>query len=694
MLNLTFSREKNRELSSLEARVGSIRRRLIDPLRRRRNSLVARGHPTASLRNQEYIAAMGGKKQKRRQANREWEASETDESYANGSSSHGMSNAVATRRDGERRDSNSNDQAMNQNDGGRSRQGQGRNSSKQKHKNTLGPWSHAVDEAVRGMNTAQQAINNLQENFTTHIEEIGMIDETRRRLNELEAECRGKDTEIEKRENAITILTDRDQKARTNVNHELAQIEREKKRLEQERVKLENRIAVATAEESHKLKTEFTTRTAGQDKLHQSRMQELEKEFAKKKEENNSRVATLETEKGKLLTTVKEQETTMKVQADELEKSREQYDELKRAKDSIKNDMLAREAELKLMREEFALNTKPMTYFTQKFAEVYSGIESISQKYFHGIEGKDLEKVHEELAAADPCFKNFPIDGSDDSHDLCTAHAQRIITDAICKGIWTPFYSDYTLRQPEFRGLLSEISEELDQSSTSGRTANFWAALTTRALLSLQAKSESRKSHHSITNVISEVSVLSPLVISSEAESLKKDLHALVTSAIEVWNDVQAGGLRVTIIPLLDRAYREEWRSHEFDPSPDPDLVSSTHTQVFTLFPRVMARAVAEPAGHGRDPPGSWPPPQEPDVTCIHPGKGLPEWSSLVGRGKAEQEERDDFVTKAIENAKQQHKTKREAGYGRRDSRGSSTSGPLSPSTQWKNGGAIKFSDK
>jgi len=45
MVNLTFSQEKEREISSLEARVGSIKRRFKDPLGRR-NSVGSRALPT------------------------------------------------------------------------------------------------------------------------------------------------------------------------------------------------------------------------------------------------------------------------------------------------------------------------------------------------------------------------------------------------------------------------------------------------------------------------------------------------------------------------------------------------------------------------------------------------------------------------------------------------------------------------
>jgi hypothetical protein len=179
------------------------------------------------------------------------------------------------------------------------------------------------------------------------------------------------------------------------------------------------------------------------------------------------------------------------------------------------------------------------------------------------------------------------------------------------------------------------------------------------------------------------------------------ELFTLVNSAVDVWNDAQTGGMKIIINPLLDRAQREEWRSQQFDPaSPShdrdethSDLMSRTHPGVFTLFPRVLARGVAEPDSHDKGPPGSWP--LDSDLTCIYPGKGLPEWSSLVVRGKEEQAERKDIFTKAVENAKKElHCAKRSSVHSRRESRGSSTSGPPTLSDQWKMEGAMKFLEK
>lgn len=200
------------------------------------------------------------------------------------------------------------------------------------------------------------------------------------------------------------------------------------------------------------------------------------------------------------------------------------------------------------------------------------------------------------------------------------------------------------------------------------------------------------------------LSVLSPLLSSSQYEDLHIDLLKLAKPAIDIWNDAQTGELKIIVNPLLEPAHREEWRSQKFDSLPsgdhdgtNPDIMSKTHPRIFTLFPRVIAREVADPIKHTAGPPGSWlsESDQAPRTTetCIHPGMGLPEWSSLVVRGKEEQEERKDYLLKALEDAKK-NLNRRLTGHGRRESMRSSTSVPSSPSQQWKIGSAMKFPDK
>lgn len=303
--------------------------------------------------------------------------------------------------------------------------------------------------------------------------------------------------------------------------------------------------------------------------------------------------------------------------------------------------------------------------------------------------------MHAKLAAADPCFSSVLIDDSEDSRDLCTAHAQRIITRAICEDIWN---SDFTDLQPEFSSLLGWISDELDQSDHGGRRATVWTALTSRALKSLQTNPGASQVSGSTEfpyltgsaradSVLTKVSVLDPLVSSSQAESLRTDLLNLVALATDVWNNGPAGGLKLTVNLVLDRSHREEWRSPRFDPACNRDETDfKTRPRIFPLFPRVVVRELGSQATYNNSPPTNSPAGSD---TTIHHGRGLPEWSSLVVRGKFEQEERTQFLRTAFENAKRQlQSTKRSSARGRRDSRRDSRGSlTLVSSSEWVVGG-------
>lgn len=258
---------------------------------------------------------------------------------------------------------------------------------------------------------------------------------------------------------------------------------------------------------------------------------------------------------------------------------------------------------------------------------------------------------------------------------------------------------------------------ELENSKQGGRAANVWMALTTRALKSLPAESQSLPASEvtespqranrngRVEKVVSKVfSILSPLVSPSQNEGLRRDLITLANQAIDVWDEAQTGELKITVNPLLEQQHREAWRSQRFDPAPSStdydktkiDGGTETRPRVFTLFPRVVANGVTSPTKADRGPPGGWP--SESDQVnhkiemCIHPGLGLPEWSPLVLRGKEEQE----CLQKLIEDArKEAHSARRRTSrHSRVDSTGSLASGPSSPSSQWKMVGVMKLPEK
>ncbi|KAG4438800.1 hypothetical protein IFR05_005733 [Cadophora sp. M221] len=350
-----------------------------------------------------------------------------DDSDTNAAGNHKVSELSATGAVGERADSNDNGQTDTRNDT-RSREGKGANPPRLKHESTLGQWTQAMDEAIQGMGATQRVISNLKGMFITHVDDLGMIEETKRRLDQAEEDGREKDEELQRRENTILTLTNMDQKSKAVTESQLAQI-------------------VADRQEKHRLNRDF--------------------------EEQSSKKATaLEAEQGRLLTVTEQQQKTIKSQAEELVRLRDQYDTLERAKISFKEENENLKRELRTMKKDFAVDTKPAAYFEHKFEEIYSQIEGLSLNYFHDIEGKDLDKIYGELATVDPCFKSVSIDNSDDSRDLRTAHAQRIISKAICEHLWKPFSSALTVQHPELSSCLGKLSDSLEKSNQGRRIAN------------------------------------------------------------------------------------------------------------------------------------------------------------------------------------------------------------------------------
>lgn len=288
-------------------------------------------------------------RRRRNEGNRDWETSETEGNNVDGVGEVGVYG-----------DSNDNDRANNNTSDGRSRQGRGGTSSQ--HQPGLGPWTQAISEAVQNMGAAHQAIKDLQNKFMLHRDDLLMLEETRKRLDQLEDECSAKDEELRRQENTITTLTRMDQKTKAEIERKAAEIEKEKQDLDQEKAKQEKRVSVAIAEERHKLQVEFEKLLTQHGDSNKKRKEELEDEFARKRDGNDKRVTMLEAENEQLSTTVRQQKMTIEAQVKQLAKVTEQCDVLERAKDSVKRDKQAREKELEIMKQEFALSSKSKDY--------------------------------------------------------------------------------------------------------------------------------------------------------------------------------------------------------------------------------------------------------------------------------------------------------------------------------------------
>jgi hypothetical protein len=383
MRNRTFSITKDRELSSLEGRIGSIKRRLRNPLGRR--SLKVQAIPT-TLRvsiyfiaflqvklcsaladtvaptNQESKIAMP---RKRGQGKDDYlETIDTEESYGNNLGGDSSRSRISAGEVDERSSSNDNDCGNNVNDSyDRTNNSnikcpvQGKRLVPFQHEvqHGLGSWSQAIKGTVQSLEPAHRALKGLQDKLTMHIDDLNKMEKNTDRLRQLEEER-------EKLESTVTTLKRMDRIERAGIETQQAEIKREKQELDQEKAKQEKRVSMKIAEERVKLKIEFEKLVMQQDESHNKRKKELEDEFSKHKEGNGKRIAIFETERNKLRATAKERESTIEIQTVKLGKLEEQYDILERAKNSFKKEKEDLATEIETMKKEFALNPNPISY--------------------------------------------------------------------------------------------------------------------------------------------------------------------------------------------------------------------------------------------------------------------------------------------------------------------------------------------
>lgn len=340
-------------------------------------------------------------KRRGRDASWEPEASSREEDDVNASGDSNIDNQNGVAGHGEYKNDSGNDRTTNHANGGRRPQNK---SSQQNRQPGLGPWADAVRETVHSLGTANQAINDLQGIFASHMKELAAVDETKNKLTQLEEAYKEREEEIEKQENTITTLTKIDQKVKANIERRAAELQQKEDQLDQEKSKQERRVTMATAEERLKLKNQYEQLMKEQGRSYDDRRKELENEFSQKRDENNKLATALMAEKQELLAAVDKQNMLIEVQTENLKQTTEQCDTLKRAKDSVKMEMRDRERELAMMKEELGLNSKPEEYLysiqtlpsyfiltgssKQKFSEIYRLIRGISLKYFHDIEKK------------------------------------------------------------------------------------------------------------------------------------------------------------------------------------------------------------------------------------------------------------------------------------------------------------------
>lgn len=297
-------------------------------------------------------------KRRRKAVSCDGDAIGTKENPVNGSGSIDGTNYRVSAINERERD-NGNDHVPDQVNGARPRQSK---ASRENRQSSLGPWTQAVREVIQSMGVTHRAINDLEDRFKSYMDDLLDVDETKNTLIELKGECSEKDNQIKVLESTIDTLRSMDSKEKAHIDQNWAEIQTKTAELKEEKLKQDKRNAAITAEDRLKLQNDFEERTTKHDRDHRERTKKLQDEFARGKEDMHRTVSDLKTENQKLVATVEEQENSIKVLSKKLEDVLKECDAWKRATDSVKQEKQEVDKKLQMIREEFALDSRPSGY--------------------------------------------------------------------------------------------------------------------------------------------------------------------------------------------------------------------------------------------------------------------------------------------------------------------------------------------
>jgi hypothetical protein len=321
-----------------------------------------------------------------------------------------------------------------------------------------------------------------------------------------------------------------------------------------------------------------------------------------------------------------------------------------------------------------------------------------------------MRNLPAKISAADPAFTSVPLSNSKTSLQLRTAHAQRVISDAVYNTVWHHFSSDITTDDLRLSTFIEKIGSAVTKSGYeshgSGRSADVWRAVTVRTLESLSTTETRRQEvilqeagtaktfkcrEDKLVNLV--LSVLGPLVDPPRLPQFKADLLDIARDAISVWTSAQSDERTFTINSTLNKENNQDWNvaaldydSLYADGGPQQVVESKPLTDVFTLFPIVIATKRVQAPKVATGTPGSWPEQDQQalgtEVTLIHNGLGLPQESEMVQRGIEEVEDKKRLRLE-LDELLVEKMAEKGRGHSRNNSTAVTASGPSSPIQRW-----------
>ncbi|KFY30941.1 hypothetical protein V493_01539 [Pseudogymnoascus sp. VKM F-4281 (FW-2241)] len=578
----------------------------------------------------------------------------------------------------------------------------------------LGPLAQELRGASEKLSTIQDAIRAITTSCIQHADDITQIPEIREKYDLLKKEVEEKDITIEKLRNTVDVLGERASEKEKAIEGEVAANIADRKTLEEEKVELDQQKR-AVVEELEKKRSDLeaeaakllSRRAAEQDKKSAAYMKAQEINLEKRKKEQEEQLGNLETEAKKNLETIAELKAQVEKLRLQLKNEAGKSEDIDRAREGYKQDKEQLAEKLENLQKEFSLNSEPLEYYQGEFLDISGAIQDISARYLaRDLNKKELTRLPGIISKIDSTFSDVPFSDTETSKQLRIAHAQRVIANAIYKIIWQPFSSDVTTIDSK----LSKLLQDIGAAVGSGRSADVWRAVTMRALGSMSAantelqrnSTQASGTVHTIKSredklVESIISVLEPLLGTSDLLQFKADLLQVAKQSVAIWDSAQADERTFTINTTLNQDNKHDWNIAVVDymslnsNGSSQGLVPTRRnsTSVFTLFPIITATKSVQLQKEGHGPPGSWPDqdqlqPLHTEVTLVHGGLGLPLESDIVYDGIVEREEFKKM--KQEHDEEWEHKYTRkiaEKGHSRNNSVAGNVSGPPSPSESW-----------
>ncbi|KFZ19315.1 hypothetical protein V501_00720 [Pseudogymnoascus sp. VKM F-4519 (FW-2642)] len=578
----------------------------------------------------------------------------------------------------------------------------------------IGPLTKELREASQQLLNAEKAVKAVSDSCIQYADEITQIPLVQKRFEELRGQIVDKDATISNQKIALDVLeqraSDKEQAAKSEVAANRAEKERlqsEKEEILRQREAANERLRAREEKLRVEAGNELSRLKGVQDREFIAQRKILERDLEKKEKEQAGKVRKLEATSKKALDTINELKLQVETQRNELIVMAGKFEDLDKAKDMYKMEKEQLAMKLEDLQKEFSLSSKPLEYYNGEFLKISTKIQAISSQYLaRKLSNEEMRNLPAKISASDSAFTSVPLSNSETSLQLRTVHAQRVISDAVYNTVWRHFSSDITSDDLRLSTFIEKMGSAVTKSDGSGRSANVWRAVTVRTLESLSTTETRRQEgilqeagtaksfkcrEDKLVNLV--LSILGSLVDPPSLPQFKADLLDIARDAISVWTSAQSDERTFTINSTLNQENKRDWNvaaldydSLYADGGPQQVVESKPFTEVFTLFPIIIATKRVQAPKAATGPPSSWPEQDQQalgtEVILIHNGLGLPQESEMVQRGIEEVEDKKRLRLE-LDELLVQKMAEKGRGHSRNSSTVVSASGPSSPIQRW-----------